>query len=130
MKISADRSEVDLQINAVRRDGKQGNKMTDTKVKFEGETRGFCGGAGNSASTKCGTEQHGQKRNQGKVVKQDSPISKQVKNSADSLLDESKVSGTSNREIGPVEAVRRANNHSRDKITNLGKGKPTGIVTE
>ena len=29
----------------------------DTKVKFEGETRGFCGG-GNSFNTKCGTEKH------------------------------------------------------------------------
>ena len=101
--------------------------MTDTKVKFEGETRGFEQG-GNCADGN--GEAHDSPRSKDKTVGQDAAISKCITKSDDSTLDESKVTGTSNREIGPAEAVRRANNHSRDKISNLGKGKPSSVVTE
>ena len=107
---------------------KETTKGAQTPVKFEGETRGFCEG-GQSTSTKCGTEQHGQKRNQGKVVKQDSPISKKIDASAaDSLLDESKPAGTKRREMGSVEAVRRASNRNRDNRTVAGTHMPADIV--
>lgn len=99
----------------------------NTSVVFEGETRGFCGG-GNSADTECGTEKHDGPYAKGKTVGQDSPISKCVKTSTDSLLDDSKVTGTTRREPSAPAKVRTKNNAHRDAITNLGKGKSSSVV--
>jgi hypothetical protein len=46
------------------------------------------------------------------------------------ILKDSEVTGTTRREIGPAEQIRRANNHARDGRTNLGRGKPSEIVTD
>jgi len=46
------------------------------------------------------------------------------------ILKDSEVTGTKKREIGPAEAVRRANNHARDMRVNLGTGKPSEIVVD
>ena len=103
--------------------------MADTKVKFEGSTRGFCGG-GNCADAGCGTEQHGQSKAKGKTTGQSAAISKKLTASTDDVLEESKVTDTTKRTIGPAEAVRRANNHARDGRTNLGTGKPSEVVVD
>jgi|HubBroStandDraft_2_1064218.scaffolds.fasta_scaffold00819_11 hypothetical protein len=49
----------------------------ETKVKCEGETRGFDKG-GNSASEKCGTEKHNGPYARGEKCRQDARISKKT----------------------------------------------------
>jgi hypothetical protein len=101
--------------------------MADTKVKFEGKTRDFNQGGNAVAGS---SESHGSSRAKGQRVGQDAKISRRLDAGTDSTLEASKVTGTKRREIGPAEAVRRANNHARDGRTNLGTGKPSEVVTD
>jgi len=101
----------------------------DTPFPFEGETRGRCEG-GNSASTDCGTEKHNSPKAKGKTFGQDAAISKCLTASSDSLLDESKVSGTTRRESSAPAKIRSKNNLRRDQNTALGRGKSSSIVTD
>lgn len=100
----------------------------DTPVEFSGTKQREKGGqhaATNSA------EKHDSPRAKGKHVQVPSSPSKCVTASSDSLLDESKVTGTTRRERGAAEKVRSANNvRGRDVRTNLGVGKSSSIVTD
>ena len=102
---------------------------TNTKVKFEGEPRGFCDG-GNSAGAKCGAEKHGIPKAKGKTFGQDTKISRCLKDVTDSTLDDSKVTGTARREPSAPAKIRSKNNLRRDQNTALGRGKSSSIVTD
>ncbi|MGA7914781.1 MAG: hypothetical protein WCA00_06060 [Candidatus Acidiferrales bacterium] len=113
------------EVNTMSKESTNGAKTT---VQFEGETRGFKNG-GNCADGN--GEAHDSPRAKGKHVSQNSPISKCCNDSAASVLDESKVTGTKRRERGAAEKVRSANNvRGRDVRTNLGVGKSSSIVTD
>ena len=101
---------------------------TDTPFPFEGSTREReCGG---NTAPEVSAEKHDGPYAKGKTVGQNSPISKCVKTSTDSTLDDSKVTGTTRREPSAPAKVRSANNAHRDAISNLGKGKSSSIVTD
>jgi hypothetical protein len=98
----------------------------ETTHPFEGETREHNDG-GNCADG--AGEKHDSPKAQGKRSGQDANISKCLNDAKSPALADSQVSGT-RREIGPAEQIRRANNHYRDSRSNLGKGKPSSVVTE
>jgi hypothetical protein len=96
----------------------------DTPVSFSKTREREKGGNTVPAAS---AENHDGPRATGKHFGQDAKISRKLDASTDSLLEESKATGTKKREIGPAEAVRRASNHGRDSRVNLGTGKPSGI---
>lgn len=99
----------------------------NTPFEFEGPTREFNQG-GNSAAGN--SEKHNSPRAKGKTVGADSPISKCCNDSAASVLDDSKVTGTARREPSAPAKIRSKNNLRRDQNTALGRGKSSSIVTD
>jgi len=97
---------------------------TETPVKFDGTKKREKGGNTALAET---AEKHESSRDLGTRNGQSYAISKCV-TTAPSALDDSAVTGTKKREIGPAEAIRRKNNHFRDSRVNLGTGKPSEVV--
>ena len=103
---------------------------TNTKVKFEGETRGFCDG-GNSATAECGIEKHDTPKGKGKTFGQDAKIGRCLKMAPRiPRWTESEVTGTKRREPSAPAKIRSKNNLRRDQNTNLGRGKSSSIVTD
>jgi hypothetical protein len=98
----------------------------ETPFEFEGNTRAREKG-GNSVP-EVSAEKHDGPRATGKRVGQDAKISKCLDNATDPTLADSEVTGTKKREIGPAEAVRRKNNHSRDGRSVLGSNYPADIT--
>ena len=101
---------------------------SETKVAFEGGTREREKGGQHAATQSA--EKHDSPRAKGKRVQVPSSPSKCVAAATDLTLEDSKVSGIKRREIGPAEAVRRANNHARDSRTVQGTCKPSEITTD
>lgn len=100
----------------------------NTSVEFSGTKKREKGGQHAATQT---AEKHDSAKALGTKNGQSYEISKCLTASSDSTLeDSSKVTGTKRREIGPAEAVRRANNHARDSRTVQGTCKPSEITTD
>jgi hypothetical protein len=97
---------------------------SESKVEFSGTKKRDKGGntVPKTAESHDGLYAPGTKNGQ------DYAISKRIEASTDSTLEDSAVTGAKRREIGPAEAIRRKNNHSRDNRTALGTGKSSDVV--
>jgi hypothetical protein len=108
-------------------DGAHGTKTVskDTPVKFDSTKKREKGG---NTVPKTSAENHDGPRATGKRIQVPTNPSKRVTASTDSLLDDSKVSGTTRREPSAPAKIRSANNLRRDQNTNLGRGKSSDVV--
>jgi hypothetical protein len=97
----------------------------DTPVSFSKTREREKGGNTVPAAS---AENHDGPRATGKRIQVPTNPSKRVTASTDSLLDDSKVSGTTRREPSAPAKIRSANNLRRDQNTNLGRGKSSDVV--